>query len=338
MTRSTRLLTALLVLAGAPALAAPPAKKPAATKQAPPAEKKAPPEQKQPQARPVRGTHVSLVPPEGFVEATRFSGFQKNATGSSILVTELPAGFNTVSQAFEAGAMASKGMKLLEKEAVPLQSQGQGGKALLVHVEQESAGTAFRKWMLALGDDKGTALVTATFQKELEASESAPLKAAVLTARRDLSTEAPPVEPLFTLQQTPGLKRAHQVQNAVLYTPDGKLEGHAPEEPLLVVAPSIGDPGALDVKAFSEKRLRLTAGVMDVVVESGAPLEVDGMKGYELVARATDSKRGTPLVLHQVLLLEEGGYFILQGRMGTGRRQEYLPHFQAAARSLKRKP
>ncbi len=328
MTRSTCLLTALLVLAGAPALAAPPAaKKPAATKKAPPAE------QKKAEPHPVRGTRVSLVPPEGFTEATRFSGFQRDETGSSIMVTELNAGLDTLAQAFEAGPMASKGMKLLGKESVPIE----GGKAVLVHLEQESAGTTFRKWMLALGDEKSTALITATFRQELEERESAPLKAAVLTARRNLTAEAPPVEPVFTLQQTPGLSRAHQVQNAVLYTADGKLEGHAPGEPLLVVAPSLGNPGALDVKAFSEKRIQLTAGVKDVVVESGAPVEVDGMKGYELLARARDEKAGTALVLHQVLLREEGGYFILQGRVGEAHRKEYLPHFQTAARSLQRK-
>lgn len=329
MTRSTRLLTALLALAGAPALAAPPAaKKPAATKKAAPAEKKA-------EARAVRGTHVTLAPPEGFVEAPRFSGFQKEETGSNIMVTEVPAGFELITQAFETGPMATRGMKLLGKEAVTVEG---GDKALLVHVEQEAAGTTFRKWILALGDDKGTALVTATFRQELEKSESAPLKAALLSARRNLAVEAPPVEPGFTLEQTPGLSRAHQVQNAVIYTADGKLEGHAPGDPLLVVAPSLGNPGEVDLKAFSEKRIQLTAGAKDVVVESGSPVEIDGMKGYELLARAKDEKTDAALVLHQVLLREEGGYFILQGRMGEGRRQEYLPHFQATARGFKRKP
>lgn len=324
----TRLLTALLLLAGAPALAAPAAKKPAAAKKAPPAEvKKA-------EARPVPGTHVSLVPPEGFVEARRYSGFE-NASGSSgIMVVELPAAFDTIAEAFEAGLMAKRGMKLLGKEAVTVE----GGKAVLVHLEQESAGTTYRKWMLALGDEKGTALITATFALEQEARDSAPLKAAVLSARRTPHAEVAPVKPLFTLGETPGFKRAHQVQNAIIYTPDGKLEGHAPNDPLLVVAPSLGNPGALDAKAFSEQRLQLTANVKDIVVESGAPVEIDGMKGYELVARATDVRTGAALVLHQVVVLEQNGYFILQGRMGEPHRQEYLPHLQATARGLQRAP
>lgn len=338
MTQPTRLLTAFLVLAGAPTLAAPPtAPKPAASKPTPPAETKpAPKPEKKPElqedSRPVRGTRVSLVPPEGFVESPRFSGFQNDATGASIMVTELPAAFEAVTAAFEPEPMAKKGMKLLGKEAV---SPG-GAKGLLVHVEQEAAGTTYRKWMLALGDGTATALITSTFRAETEAQESEPMKAAVLTARRDLETEAPPLDMPFTLRKTPGLARAQQVQNALLYTPDGKLQGHAPEDPLLVVAPSLGNPGTLDARDFSEKRVRMTAGVKDVTVESGAPVEVDGLKGYELVARAKDEKTDTTLVLHQVLLLEEGGYFLLQGRVGEARRAEYLPHFQEAARSLQR--
>ena len=328
MTRSTRLLTALLVLAGAPALAAPAAKKPAAAKNAPPAE------EKKAEARPVRGTRLSLVPPEGFVESPRFSGFQKDETGSSIMVVEMRMRFGLVTQAFEPGPMASKGMKLLGKEALTLD----GGQAVLAHLEQEYAGVTYRKWMLALGDEQGSALVTATYRAEQEARESASLKAAVLSARRDRETEAPPMEPGFTLGPTPGLRRAEQFQTAVLYTLNGLLLGNAPEDPLLVVAPSLGDPGALDPKAFSEKRLQQTASVKDVVVESGAPVEIDGLKGYELLGRAKNSHTGAPLVLYQVLLLDEGRYFLLQGRVGEARRQEYLPHFQAAARSFQRKP
>lgn len=343
MTQPTRLLIALLVLAGAPALAAPPAPsapKPAAAKPkkaAPPAEAKpAPPAEKKPapqeDSRPVRGTRVTLVPPEGFVESPRFSGFQNDATGASIMVTELPAAFEAVTAAFESEPMAKKGMKLLDKEAV---SPG-GAKGLLVHLEQEAAGTTYRKWMLALGDGTATALVTGTFRAETEAQESEPVKTAVLSARRDLETEAPPLDMPFTLRKTPGLARAHQVQNVLLYTSDGKLQGHAPEDPLLLVAQSLGNPGTLHARDFSEKRVRMTAGVKDVTVESGAPLEVDGLKGYELVARAKDAKTDAALVLHQVLLLEEDGYFLLQGRMGEARRDEYLPRFQEAARSLQR--
>ncbi|XXF78600.1 hypothetical protein P2318_02245 [Myxococcaceae bacterium GXIMD 01537] len=342
MTRALRLLSALLLLVAAPARTAPPpaTKSPAPTKQPTPPKQDMPPQrdttvkQDAPvaDARPVRGTRVSLVPPPGFVESSRFSGFQNDATASSILVTELPAAYAEVSAAFEAEPMARKGMKLLERQSID------GGQALLVHLEQDAGGVTFRKWMLAVGDAKVTALVTGSFRKELEATESAPMRAAILSARRNLETAAPPLDPTFTLTVTPGLRQAQQVQNALLYTSDGKLEGLKPEDPLLVAAPSLGNPGALDARAFSEKRIQLTAGVKEVTVESGAPLEVNGMKGYELVALAKDAKTDAALVLHQVLLLEEGGYFLLQGRVGVARRAEYLPHFQAVARGLQRKP
>jgi hypothetical protein len=41
----------------------------------------------------IPGTKVSMVPPDSFLLSPKFSGFQHNASGSSIMVTELPAHF-----------------------------------------------------------------------------------------------------------------------------------------------------------------------------------------------------------------------------------------------------
>ena len=44
----------------------------------------------------VPGTSATLTPPDGFVEATRFPGFIKESTGSSIMISEIPGPYAEV--------------------------------------------------------------------------------------------------------------------------------------------------------------------------------------------------------------------------------------------------
>jgi hypothetical protein len=67
----------------------------------------------------IAGTKCSLIPPSGFVVATRFSGFQSAETGASIMINELLTPYATLVTEFTADALKSSGMTLLKKETQP---------------------------------------------------------------------------------------------------------------------------------------------------------------------------------------------------------------------------
>ena len=54
------------------------------------------------------------------------------------------------------------------------------------------------------------------------------------------------------------------------------------------------------------------------------------------MADAEDEESGRPLVLYQVILYEGRTYLLVQGLVGAGLGDEYLPEFKAMAQSLKR--
>jgi hypothetical protein len=89
-----------------------------------------------------------------------------------------------------------------------------------------------------------------------------------------------------------------------------------------------------DVEAFS--RVRLDAAGRGLTIESSALLTVDGLKGHEVVAHGKDSATQRDFTLYHVLLLDEGRYFLLQGRVGGEDRATYLEHFKTAVRSFQR--
>ncbi|MFP2906744.1 hypothetical protein ACLESD_17125 [Pyxidicoccus sp. 3LFB2] len=281
----------------------------------------------------VKGTRVSLAPPEGFIEGRSFSGFRQEETGASIMVTELPLAFETVSKGLTAEALSSQGMESLSRK--PAKVGGHTG--FLVQVRQASGDKVFLKWILVLGNDSDTLLLTAAW-REQDKALSRPLEQALRSARWTPDAAPGPGLELFTLKQTPGLKEAQRIQGVVMYTRDGQPPGRPPAmAPHLLVAPSM-TPTRVDedVEAFS--RVRLEGVAESLTLESSALLTVDGLKGHEVVARAKDANPPRDFTLYHLLLLDEGRYFLIQGRVGDEDRATYLEHFKTAARSFQRVP
>jgi hypothetical protein len=66
----------------------------------------------------VSGTKCRLVPPSGFVAATSFSGCQNIETSASIMISELPAPYQTLVDGFTVEALKTRGMTLISKQAI----------------------------------------------------------------------------------------------------------------------------------------------------------------------------------------------------------------------------
>ena len=86
----------------------------------------------------VKGTKMSLIPPDGFTQASNFNGFHQIGSRSSIMVIEIPGPYNEVSAA-------------LTKEG-----------------EQFAQGIMFTTYILVFGSEEFTVLINAMFPKEFE--------------------------------------------------------------------------------------------------------------------------------------------------------------------------
>jgi len=124
----------------------------------------------------VAGTHCSLVPPEGFVAATDFRGFQNAELKESIMINELPAPYEAIVNELTADALRKKGVILLDKKAVDFYN----GKATFLTGEQTVNGTTYSKQMLIFGDAKHTVLINGNYP-ESDMQMGAKMKAAILS-------------------------------------------------------------------------------------------------------------------------------------------------------------
>lgn len=123
-----------------------------------------------------------------------------------------------------------------------------------------------------------------------------------------------------------------------MYNLDGQIPAKSAEDPLLVIAPSIGNINSIiDKKAYSQRRTQQFPQTKDVELQSTKEVTIDGLKGYEIEATGVDQKSGTNLKLYQVMLFEDDSYILAIGMVGEKNAKEYLPEFKAMAGSIKRK-
>lgn len=289
---------------------------------------------------PALGNHVrfpacgiTIRQPEGFEKADSFDGFGQPETQSSIMAVGIPGPYSKVTAGFTQEHMKARGWTLHSKQDVKVD----GLSGILVHFEQPAGGKVFLKWSLAFGDDRKTTMVTATFPKSQERELSARLKSTVLSTRLDQSAPPNPGADLpFTIAASPKLRLTPGINKMLIYTKDGVMPTKSPEDPLFIAAPSLGKVVMGDRLPFAEQRLHQTALTKGLVVKSTDAITIGGLDGYESLAEAEHANSGTPLIVYQVILFDEGSYILMQGRVGTAMRDEYLPEFKAMARSFKK--
>lgn len=280
----------------------------------------------------VRGTKISLIKPEGFTEAETFPGFQQTDTGASIVITEMPAPYSQIASTFTKENLKARGMTLLGKQNVTIDDY----KGQLLQVTQVAHFTTFAKWIAVFGDATATVILVASLPQEMEDTLSEPLRDSLLSAKWQKNKVLDPFAFLnFAIDTTPNLKFTQRVQNMLLYTKSGVIPTKSPEEPLFVVGPALSNIEVINQKQFSEKRIAQTEQVKNLAIDTSNEINIDGLSGYEIVARALDVETNTPLVVYQVMLFKGKTYYIMQGIVGSKLKTEYVDDFQKMARSFR---
>jgi hypothetical protein len=69
---------------------------------------------------------------------------------------------------------------------------------------------------------------------------------------------------------------------------------------------------------------------------NGHKLQHDGLPAHEIVAKGADFEHLAPLVLYQLLILDEGGFFAIQGFAPLKDAETWVPRFRELALGFQR--
>jgi len=279
----------------------------------------------------VPGTSVSLPPPSGFTAADRFPGFMNEATGSSIMVSEIPGPFGEATAGFsDEKRLQAQGMKLLSKSSVKVD----GLAGMLLHVEQPAYGTLFRKWIVALDRSGATTFIVASYPRA-EAKQEEPLKSAILAATFGTATD-PTDALIFSATPSSPFRIAKVFGQNMILSPDGRFPVKDESVPFMVLGVSASeDLNIPDRKTFAERRVTKTATVKSITVDQTVPITIGQLSGYATTAKGIGEDVATPLTVYQVLLFDRSGYYLIQGVTPTAQKRTYVPIFEQIAKTFR---
>jgi hypothetical protein len=277
---------------------------------------------------------VTLSPPEGFVAADRFSGFMKESTGSSIMVSEIPGPFREVTAGFsDPQRMQAQGMTLLSRSSTEVD----GHEAILLHAEQSAYGTLFKKWLVAVDRSGTTVLMVATYPQAEGQQHGNSLRATVLAATFGQPTDTSDALS-FTVKPTAPFQLAKILGQNMILSPEGRFPVKDEKVPFMVLGLSASQNlVASDRKAFAEHRITKTATVKAISVNQSTPVTIGDLSGYTTTANGEAVDGGTPLSIYQVLLFDTSGYCLIQGVTPSAEKSTYMPVFEKIAKTFRMK-
>ena len=283
----------------------------------------------------VKGTSVRLVPPQGFVTAERFPGFQNEELGASIQVSVLPGPVSDTKRGMTKEGLAKHGMTLVTSS----NEKVNGGEATVVHAVQRAGDVAYAKCLVIAGDQKATVMLVSTAPKDAEEKHLVAMKAAMLAATWDAAAPADLYEGLpFRLVPPGTLTDVKRMGNNLLLTEPGRPATPGPRDPMCIVGTSHSAVAITDLAAFSRSRIAQTALMKEMTNLRGTAVKVAGLGAYELLADAVDEESGTPMFLYQVITSDETGYWMVVGIVALERAEEFLLVFRRLTESMRRAP
>ncbi|MEM6905514.1 MAG: hypothetical protein AAF568_06430 [Pseudomonadota bacterium] len=256
------------------------------------------------------GTTISLEAPDGFVLAPDFLGLQNEETGATFLLSVMPAEaaaqvvpiFADLTQARP--ALAPQGISLNGAEGLTAP-----GASLALHGTQIVGDIAYDKWLSIYDAEQ---LVLMTYQAPAGRTDPSAVLAAFNSVEigPELSL-AERLAPLpFQLGETGSMRVVRIVSQSLMLTIGPLDTDPTLEQPILIVAPSLGPAyeGEIDVDDASRDLLESIEGFTIGLIERSEPAEVAGWAGTRMEALATEVGSGRPVRIGQWVGFSEGRY------------------------------
>lgn len=280
----------------------------------------------------IRGTKISIVPPEGFTSGLNFFGLQQAESGSSIMVVDIPGPYSAVSKGITKENMLSKGVEVSSIENMTLN----GLPAVFVTGRQYANGNSYIKYILVLGSELETIMINGVCPETFSEIGNK-IKESMLSVIYNAGQKTDVLAHLdYSIDVTGAkLKFAKSLSNSIIFSVDGQVPAASADKTSLIVAKSFSPVTATDKKLYAINRVKQTP--MEVSsVDSVREITIDGISGYEIEAKGKYKNTGATESIYQVILFSDNLYYIFWGTTNdaTGKR---ITEIKKAVGTFKRK-
>jgi hypothetical protein len=273
---------------------------------------------------------IAIRPPVGLARSSGYDQLVTRDLKVLIVVTQGSKPFSDVQREYTADALRERGARIIERS----ETEVNGQPGVLVHFETNVREYDSLRWSLIFGSAEQTTMVTASCPKERQARYAASLKASLLSV---CPATTDPTERLsFEITPSGPFKYSHRDGDTAIYTVKG-FKPSSFSDPRFIVTPSEKDLQDVGRRFMTDAGISYSKHVRSPITQWHEEITVDGLEGFEAMARAGDRYSDTRITIYQLVLFTGDSPITLTGLVGTKSSDEYLPHFKEMARSFRRK-
>ncbi|MBN7816243.1 hypothetical protein [Algoriphagus pacificus] len=280
----------------------------------------------------IKGTKISLIPPNGFTEGLNFLGFQQSASGSSIMILDIPGPYAETSKGITKENMLSQGVEVKKIDQLTIN----GLPAIFATGTQNAYGNIYTKYILLFGTDNETVIINGAYPENLK-KVGDEIKKSMLTAYYEADKKINPFESLdYTIDVSETkLKFGKSMSNSLIFTVDGQVPTTSNDKTSLIIAKSFSEVSTEDKKLFSLNRIKqIPIEIEDIAYTN--EITIDGISGYEILAKGKGKTSNETENIYQVILFSDKLYYILFGT-SNDETDKSLDEIKKAVKTFKRK-
>ncbi|MBX3538113.1 MAG: hypothetical protein KF735_10765 [Chelatococcus sp.] len=286
------------------------------------------------------GLNIGLVPPGEMREAKNFLGFEDEASGSAILMTELPTdAYSRVVEGLKVGEMEKQGLSGIKREDWTLV----GAKAVFVSARQQAGAHVINKWVVVASSPLGTAVVTVQVPESTSSTYNDEIVRAALKSL--VFRKPPPMEEQiaalpFSLGKQAGFRVSRVLAGTGLLMTEGPKDSiKGAEQPIVIVASGDGAiPGTLDQDRFARQAFGGLASIVAPEIKTARNLTLQNVPWHEITAVAQDSETKDKVFVMQAIRFDTTRYIRLIAMSRERDQKKMLARFETIRDSIAPKP
>jgi hypothetical protein len=280
------------------------------------------------------GSRIGLAPPPDMDISKRFTGFESRSKTAVITAVEMPPeAFKELNTGLTSEKLKAQGITVTSRETF----RAGDNEAVLVTGDQTGDGPATRRWLLVVENPTMTAFVVGQKLKGADADAGTEirdaLKSVAIRPPRSLDEQVSALP--FRVGDLGGFRPVRVVGGNSLVLTEGPSDViQNAEQPALIITQSTPAPPRDQRDAFAVAALRSSSNLKDIKIERSQSFRQRGSDWHEIVAGATESASGRPVVAAQTLRFAGDHYVRVFGMVKADAREGVLSRFRTVSDSI----
>lgn len=258
----------------------------------------------------IRGTRVSLDPPQEFEASPFFPGLQHRDITAAIVINEVPTPYLELAKQYSDAGLTKSSMELIKREFI--EKDGLSGQLLLVR--QILRGENYERWILITGDTTESVMIAGYYPVDYRSRLNSALETSLRGSLWDSARAIDHFDGLgFRIDDVPSLRVVTRMSNSLVFTETGRMPDRYYTDALLMMSLKPVPEGSTLTEGFAQAQFNNIAIIEQHTVKLTQSKAIAGNPGVVVEGTGRHRHLGYEVAVMQIILNTPSGFLVAQG-------------------------